>query len=174
MTVVFLYRKDKSNYFIFLIFLLNIFYLVNRYFFYGEVLPYLSTVAFFYSLLFLNSAALYLTNFRFKKRLSLVITSAFIGFFLGVLFPGIDFIYFISLPLLINGVAKIKGITNYAGKYGDFTYGTYVFSFPIQQILVTKGIARSLPSFPSYYLYCFANGCPFLESYRKALLKVKA
>ncbi len=142
MTVVFLYRKDKSRYLIFLIVLLNAFYLVNRYFFYGELLPYFSNVAFFYSLLFLNSAALYLLNFRFKKSLFFVISSAFICCCMGVVFPQLDFIYFISIPLLINGLAKIKGKTNYAGKYGDFTYGTYVFSFPIQQVLVSKGVTN--------------------------------
>jgi len=140
MAVVFLYRKDKSLYFIFLIVLLNLFYLVNRYFFYGEMLPYFSNMAFFYALLFLNSAALYLSNFRFKNNLALVIITAFAGFFVAFVFPEIDFIYFISLPLLVNAVAKIKGKTNYAGKYGDFTYGTYIFSFPVQQILIRQGI----------------------------------
>ena len=72
MTVVFLYRKDKSNYLIVLIILLNLFYLVNRYFFYGEMLPYFSGAAFFYSLLFLNSATLYILNFRFKKNIYLL------------------------------------------------------------------------------------------------------
>ncbi len=142
MTVVFLYRKDKSFYFIFLIVLLNLFYLVNRYFFYGEMLPYFSNVAFFYALLFLNSAALYLLNFRFKKNISLTIICSLIIFLAGILFPKMDILYFIALPLLINAVAKIKGKTNYAGKYGDFTYGTYVFSFPVQQILIQEGIVN--------------------------------
>ncbi|MDP4286290.1 MAG: acyltransferase, partial [Bacteroidota bacterium] len=57
MTVVFLYKKDKSAYFIALIILLNVFYLVNRYFFYGEMFPVFSGEAFFYALLFLNSAS---------------------------------------------------------------------------------------------------------------------
>ena len=140
MTIVFLYRKDKSLYFIILIVLLNLFYLINRYFFYGEMLPYFSNIAFFYALLFLNSAGLYLINFRFKNNVGLAIIIAFIGFLVAFVFPGIDFIYFISLPLLINGIAKIKGKTNYVGKYGDFTYGTYVFSFPVQQILIKEGI----------------------------------
>lgn len=140
MTVVFLYRKDKSFYFIFLIALLNLFYLLNRFFFYGEMLPYFSDIAFFYALLFLNSAALYLCNFRFKNKNVLVTIIALIAFLLAVIFPGIDFIYFISLPLLVNAIAKIKGKTNYAGKYGDFTYGTYVFSFPVQQTLISEGI----------------------------------
>jgi peptidoglycan/LPS O-acetylase OafA/YrhL len=142
MTIVFLYRKDKSNYFIVLIILLNLFYLVNRYFFYGEMLPYFSDAAFFYSLLFLNSAALYILNLRFKKNIYLPVIAGLVGFSIAVVFPKVDFLYVISLPILINSIAKIRGKANYAGKYGDFTYGTYVFSFPVQQALIAKGIVN--------------------------------
>jgi peptidoglycan/LPS O-acetylase OafA/YrhL len=48
---------------------------------------------------------------------------------------------------LVNSIAKIKGKLNFAGKYGDFTYGTYVFSFPVQQILIAKGVLNP------YYLF---------------------
>ena len=147
MTVIFLYKKDKSNYFIFLIFLINVLYIINRYFFYGEMLPYLSGAAFFYALLFLNSATLYLLKFRFNKNQFLFIVIGLICFFIGIVFPMIDILYFFALPLLVNAVAKIKGKLNYAGKYGDFTYGTYVFSFPVQQMLVSKGMVDP------YYLF---------------------
>ena len=142
MTVIFLYRKDKSNYFIFLIVLLNALYIIDRFFFYGEMLPYLSDPAFLYSLLFLNSASLYLLKFRFRKNQFLVISVALICFLSGIIFPKIDTIYFFALPVLVNAIAKIKGKLNYAGKYGDFTYGTYVFSFPVQQMLVGKGLVN--------------------------------
>ncbi|MEO8823325.1 MAG: acyltransferase [Ginsengibacter sp.] len=147
MTVIFLYRKDKSNYFIFLIVLLNVLYIINRYFFYGEMLPYLSGSAFLYSLMFLNSASLYLLKFRFGKNQVFIITVAFICFLVGIVFPKIDMIYFFALPVLVNAVAKIKGKLNYAGKYGDFTYGTYVFSFPVQQMLIAKGLINP------YYIF---------------------
>ena len=142
MTIVFLYRKDKSNYFIVLIILLNLFYLVNRYFFYGEMLPYFSGSAFFYSLLFLNSGALYILNLRFTKNIYLLIIAGLVGFSIAVVFPKVDYLYFISLPIAVNSIAKIRGKVNYAGKYGDFTYGTYVFSFPVQQALIAKGIVN--------------------------------
>jgi peptidoglycan/LPS O-acetylase OafA/YrhL len=147
MTVVFLYRKNKSFYSIILISLLNLFYLVNRYFFYGEMVPYFSGVAFFYSLLFLNSGAIYLLNLRFTKNIFLFAVGGLICFSSAVLFPRFDILYFISLPILINSIAKIRGKLNYAGKYGDFTYGTYVFSFPVQQALITKGVTNP------YYLF---------------------
>lgn len=147
MTLIFLYKKDKSNYFIFLIALLNVLYFINRYFFYGEMLPYLSGSAFLYSLMFLNSASLYLLKFRFGKNKFFIIAVASICFLGGIAFPGIDMIYFFALPVLVNAIAKIKGKLNYAGKYGDFTYGTYVLSFPVQQMLIAKGLINP------YYIF---------------------
>lgn len=147
MTVVFLYKKDKSKYFTFLIVLVNVLYLINRYFFYGEMLPYLSGAAFFYALMFLNSAMLYLSKFRFEKNQFVFIGFGLLLFFIGIIFPETDMIYFFALPVLVNSIAKIKGKLNYAGKYGDFTYGTYVFSFPVQQILIAKGVINP------YYLF---------------------
>ena len=140
MTLVFLYKKDKSNYLAFLIGLVNVLYIVNRYFFSGEMIPYLSGRAFFYALLFLNSAALYLLKIKFKKNQLIYILIGFVCFVVGILLPHTDVLYFIAFPFLVNAIANIEGRLNYAGEYGDFTYGTYVFSFPVQQILVSKGI----------------------------------
>lgn len=142
MTIIFLYRKDKAWYLFFLIILINIVFIINRFFFYGEMIPYLSGTPFFYTLLFLNSAGLYLIKFGFSKFLGLTIVTAAFCFFLGIVFPKLDILYIFSLPLLIISVGKIKGVTNNFGKYGDFTYGIYVFSFPVQQILITKGISN--------------------------------
>ncbi|HZW69776.1 MAG TPA: acyltransferase [Hanamia sp.] len=140
MTIVFLYKKDKSNYLASLIGLINVLYIVNRYFFSGEMIPYLSGRAFFYALLFLNSAALYLLKIKFKKNQLIYILIGSVCFIIGILLPHTDVLYFIAFPLLVNAIANMEGMLNYAGKYGDFTYGTYVFSFPVQQILVSKGI----------------------------------
>ena len=142
MTIVFLYKKDKANYLAFLILLLNILYIVNRYLFAGEMIPYLSRSAFFYALLFLNSAALYLLKMKFERKQRLYIILSFVCLIIGILFPHTDVLYCIAFPLLVNSLATIKGQLNYAGKYGDFTYGTYVFSFPVQQIVITKGIVN--------------------------------
>lgn len=140
MTLIFLYKKDKSNYLAFLIGLVNVLYIVNRYFFSGEMIPYLSGRAFFYALLFLNSAALYLLKIKFKKNQLIYLFIGFGCLIIGILLPHTDVLYFTAFPLLVNAIANIEGMLNYAGKYGDFTYGTYVFSFPVQQILVSKGI----------------------------------
>jgi peptidoglycan/LPS O-acetylase OafA/YrhL len=113
----------------------------------GEILPYLSTAGFYYALLFLNSACLYLLRFRFRKNQFLVISVSFICVLIGIVFPRLNLVFFFALPVLVNSIARIKGKLNFAGKYGDFTYGTYVFSFPVQQILIAKGIINP------YYLF---------------------
>jgi len=155
MTVIFLYKKDKSNYLAFLILLLNILYIVNRYWFSGEMIPYLSQSAFFYALLFLNSAALYLLKIRFGKKQAVYILIGFACIIIGILFPHINVLYCIAFPLLVNSLAAIKGKLNFAGKYGDFTYGTYVFSFPVQQIIISKGIVNP------YFLFFFTIAIVF-------------
>lgn len=173
MTVIFLYRKDKASYLFFLIILLNIVFIINQFFFWGEMIPYLSGAAFFYSLLFLNSAALYLIRFDFSKYLVSTIVISALCFFIGIVFPSIDIIYIFSIPLLINSVAKIKGITNYFGKYGDFTYGTYVFSFPVQQILISKGISNPYLLFLITFLIVFPLAVVSWNLIEKEFLKLK-
>lgn len=175
MTVIFLYKKDKAKYFTFLVVLINVLYLINRYFFYGEMIPYLSGTAFFYALLFLNSATLYLSRIKFKRYQLLFVGIGLVCFLIGIIFPNADFVYFYGLPILINSLAKIKGKLNYAGKYGDFTYGTYVFSFPVQQILVEKGVTNPynlflitvLIVFPLAILSWYFLENPFLRLKRK-------
>ena len=147
MTLIFLYKKDKSKYFLGLMLIINILYIINRYFFSGEILPYLSGAGFYYSLLFLNSASLYLLKFKFRKNQFLVISISFICFLSGILFPQLNLVFFFALPVLVNSIAKLKGKLNFAGKYGDFTYGTYIFSFPVQQMLIAKGVNNP------YYLF---------------------
>ncbi len=151
MCIVFLLKKEYSHYFVLFILILNVFYLTNRFMFDGEMMTYFSGLPFFYALLFLNSAALYSLNIRFSKSLFLFIAFGLAVFIIAIILPALDFLYFFSLPVLVNTLAQIKGIANYAGKYGDFTYGVYVFSFPVQQMFIAAGIVGLDP----YVLFLF-------------------
>jgi peptidoglycan/LPS O-acetylase OafA/YrhL len=45
-------------------------------------------------------------------------------------------ISFIALPYIVLYLAMLKGKWNDFGKIGDFSYGIYIYAFPIQQIIV--------------------------------------
>jgi peptidoglycan/LPS O-acetylase OafA/YrhL len=145
MSIIFLLRKKYKSYIVLFIAVLNFFYLANRFFFDGEMVRYFTSLPFFYALLFLNSAALYFLKINFSNSLFFFVSFSLVAFITGVLFPSLNFLYFFSIPVLVNSVAQIKGITNHAGKYGDFTYGIYVFSFPVQQMFIAAGVVKENP-----------------------------
>lgn len=45
-------------------------------------------------------------------------------------------ISFIALPYTILYLAMLKGRLNNFSKMGDFSYGIYIYAFPVQQIIV--------------------------------------
>lgn len=57
-------------------------------------------------------------------------------------------VHVLTLPYLAIYLAymKVPGLPS-AGKYGDFSYGIYIFSFPAQQLLIHWQPQISLPSF---------------------------
>jgi peptidoglycan/LPS O-acetylase OafA/YrhL len=145
MCFLFLFKKQYSSYVSFYILFLNLIYLFNRFYYSGDLIPYFNTSAFYYSLVFLNSAALFILKIKFSKNLFLFACLSSVGVLAAIMLPAFDFIYLFSFPFFVNSIARIKGITNYAGKYGDFTYGIYIFSFPIQQMFIAKEIALKNP-----------------------------
>ncbi len=145
MCIIFLLRKKHRSYIVLFIVVINVFYLCNRFFFDGEMVRYFTGLPFFYALLFLNSAALYFLKINFSNSLFFFISFSLLAFIISVLFPASNFLYFFSIPVLVNSAAQMKGITNNAGKYGDFTYGIYIFSFPVQQMLIATGIVKQNP-----------------------------
>jgi len=62
---------------------------------------------------------------------------------LGVLMIGISHYFsvfsvvkFISIPLVTFGFAYLPGRLNDFGKFGDYSYGLYIYAYPIQQTLM--------------------------------------
>lgn len=145
MSFLFLFKKQNSWYITFYVLFINVIYLYNHFSYSGEMIPLMDTNAFYYSLVFLNSALLFILKIDLAKFLYPIILLSSMVTILGIIFQNSDFLFLFSFPFLINGIAQIKGITNHAGRYGDFTYGIYVFSFPVQQMLISKGIAISHP-----------------------------
>jgi peptidoglycan/LPS O-acetylase OafA/YrhL len=49
-------------------------------------------------------------------------------------------------------------------KYGDFSYGTYVFHFPVIQAFISRGIVNAVP-FVALGLICLTTGCLAIASW---------
>lgn len=79
-------------------------------------------------------ASLQLENFKNKKIFFFISSSVFIC---SLYFNCYDLIKHIVFPffILLLGFLPIRGIKNF-GKLGDASYGIYIYSFPIQQILM--------------------------------------
>lgn len=150
--VFILLRKSRFIFLVFLILPVNILYLANRLFFSSSLIPYLESSPFFYALLFLNSAGLYFLRINLSKNHEwyLLISAGLI--FIGAYYPVLDFIYFFAIPVFINSLATIRGVLNKTGKFGDFTYGIYVFAFPVQQMLIALGIV-----WEPYHLFFYTS-----------------
>lgn len=43
---------------------------------------------------------------------------------------------YLLVPSVVFYFSFLKGITNEAGKYGDFSYGFYIYAFPVQQSII--------------------------------------
>jgi peptidoglycan/LPS O-acetylase OafA/YrhL len=62
-----------------------------------------------------------------------------------IVIPSLIFLQVFIIPLFIIQLANIKFITNKTGYWGDFTYGVYVFSFPVQQLLIYLNVTQNNP-----------------------------
>lgn len=111
----------------------------------GFAIPFFDGTALFYAVLFLNAGVYYLVHNPGDKQNNryILVTALFVlgSYFIPVLF----YLNVFTVPLLVINLATKKGILNKAGRYGDFTYGIYVFSFPVQQMLSVSTFTGSNP-----------------------------
>ncbi|MEO6948817.1 MAG: acyltransferase [Ginsengibacter sp.] len=135
MCILFILKSRKKAFVICILFL-NVVFVVYKVSLFDISIPYFDGLPFFYALVFLNSALLYLLGIHFRNGLYYYLASGILIFSIGIIFTWTEVLACYSMPLMINSLAHIKGFLNNAGKWGDFTYGTYVFAYPIQQILI--------------------------------------
>jgi peptidoglycan/LPS O-acetylase OafA/YrhL len=78
-------------------------------------------------------AQLYKDKIIYNKWLALLaIAEIIVSCFTPLITP----LSFIAFPYLIFYIAQLKSPLNRFGRYGDFSYGLFLFSFPVQQCIV--------------------------------------
>ena len=145
--LLFLFKQYGKNVLLLLIAIFNFIFFCSLVFPIEQLTKYLSGIAIFYALTFLNSAAFFLLNIDFLKysKSIFIFAGVILLLLISVFFSLEIFFHIFLLPILIILIAHVKGFTNKAGKYGDFTYGIYAFSFPVQQILIAVKLADDNP-----------------------------
>lgn len=95
-------------------------------------------------LYFICGSFLYIFHKDFKKWAHLLFTVAFTGYFVAKL-SGFNFLmpFFISF-IVIYFACEFKFLGNW-GKYGDFSYGIYIWHFPILQTMISLGLFDKTP-----------------------------
>lgn len=136
--LLFLFKSYGKKIMLYLVLILNILYALHFSFFGETLIKYLSGSNVFYALIFLNSSAFFLLKIDFLKysKSILIFIGIVLLLILSVFLTLEKSIQIIFLPLMVVIVAHLKGFTNKFGMYGDFTYGIYAFSFPVQQMLI--------------------------------------
>ena len=141
--LLFVLKNKMQKFYVILILLLNAIYFMHTVFFNSNLWHYLNGGHVFYSLIFLNASYFYLHNFNFKNKSYAILCLIPILLFLVQKFKISESIQVLIIPFFVIAIANIKAFTNDIHKYGDYTYGIYIFSFPIQQIIISLNLANT-------------------------------
>ena len=89
---------------------------------------------------FMSGTIMFLFQDRIAYRFVYFTIMIFLWFGLGLTHITssvmIKIISFIALPYIVLYLAHLKGKINGFSKFGDFSYGIYIYAFPIQQMLI--------------------------------------
>lgn len=93
-----------------------------------------------FSMYFMAGTLLFLFDDKIPYKIALFGLMIFLWFGLGLLHitnpATIKIISFFALPYIILYLAKLKGKLNDFSKLGDFSYGIYLYAFPVQQMVI--------------------------------------
>ncbi len=104
--------------------------------------------------LFISGAFLYYYFEFFRRHATAIVIAAITGFALALFFDACYFLRSISIAVIVVYVALCLRYLGNWGKYGDITYGVYIWHFPIIQVLVAQGLFEKSP-----FLALALSGC---------------
>jgi peptidoglycan/LPS O-acetylase OafA/YrhL len=134
--LLFVFKNYKEIIFRYTIIAINIIYLAHIFVFDNTLIPYLNGRHIIYMIMFLNGALMYnvkINFFQYAKQW-LIWLVAIMFLIITIKIPALQ--KSIVIPFIVLMFAHKQLVLNKAGQWGDFTYGVYLFSFPIQQIIV--------------------------------------
>lgn len=117
-------------------------YLGNKYFWYS----YSSVYTFNLNMLYLFEWSFYFLSgmlyYLFKDKMQFNSKILFLLIFIYIIFvifdkkEVVDALNYTIIPYLVFFLSSLKGKLNYFNKFGDPSYGLYIYSFPIQQLVI--------------------------------------
>ena len=117
-------------------------YLGHKYYWYSYAspfAPYLNMMYVFeWSFYFLSGMLVFLYRDIKIVKLKFLLVLSFAYILLAILnqVDILKMLNYILVPYIVFYLAFIPGKLNSIGKYGDFSYGVYIYAFPVQQALV--------------------------------------
>ena len=118
--------------------LLNLIFLLHFVVFNETLLLYFNQHHIQYAMMFLNAGLMFHLRLPFRTHPFKFFVSALIAILVLAMLHPLIYFWIWVVPICILGFAHLKLILNNAGKYGDFTYGIYIFAFPVQQIIISE------------------------------------
>jgi peptidoglycan/LPS O-acetylase OafA/YrhL len=148
-SLLFFLKGNKKRYFIWVMVLVDLLYALHSTVFHHSLIAYFESSSAFFALLFLNAGVCFLLISRKGAEKNTKDAKAiFAGLailIVSLLFSKLFFLQVLIIPFFVIAIANIRGFTNRAGRYGDFTYGIYIFAFPVQQALIAVNATHNDP-----------------------------
>ncbi len=91
-----------------------------------------------FALLFMSGSFLSVIEIEKSRYKLYILAISILLFFACMSFKDFELIQYVLLPpaIIIAGSMALKGISSIGEQFGDVSYGTYIYGFPIQQLLM--------------------------------------